>query len=274
EMHFLYMPLYGFFAGQGFSQNTNDERHVSIVNEMYFEITLDRTTASLINFIVKKLYNLFHESDYTQLDKLLITSYWPLKLSERDICSTRSNSGGSSIVRGRDAKNCQIDNDLFRFRVDVILQLIDKAGDFGSDDIWFRVVQIITNNEDLQAIEGPPGVSGIDVLSEGDALALAPVEEQENGVKVLPSPSLVLSIMSRSMPTRSGKSSSKYVGMFQFSTSLTSLEPRCLKDKYEALILHGNDKNASDIDKRIGSAIAQGRGCACGFNSISTSGLI
>ncbi|KAI4304718.1 hypothetical protein MLD38_040193 [Melastoma candidum] len=34
--------------------------------------------------------------------------------------------------------------------VDVILQLIDKAGDFISDDIWFRVVQFITNNEDLQ----------------------------------------------------------------------------------------------------------------------------
>nr|GEV22945.1 AP-2 complex subunit alpha-1-like isoform X2 [Tanacetum cinerariifolium] len=33
------------------------------------------------------------------------------------------------------------------------------------------------------AIEGPPGVSGIEGLSEGDALALAPVVEQENGVK-------------------------------------------------------------------------------------------
>jgi hypothetical protein len=34
--------------------------------------------------------------------------------------------------------------------VDVILQLIDKAGNFVSDDIWFRVVQFVTNNEDLQ----------------------------------------------------------------------------------------------------------------------------
>ncbi|XP_052189954.1 AP-2 complex subunit alpha-1-like [Diospyros lotus] len=34
--------------------------------------------------------------------------------------------------------------------VDVILQLIDKAGDFVSDDIWFRVVQFVVNNEDLQ----------------------------------------------------------------------------------------------------------------------------
>ncbi|XP_073111860.1 AP-2 complex subunit alpha-2 isoform X7 [Elaeis guineensis] len=34
--------------------------------------------------------------------------------------------------------------------VDVILQLIDKAGDFVSDDIWYRVVQFVTNNEDLQ----------------------------------------------------------------------------------------------------------------------------
>ncbi|XP_071721860.1 AP-2 complex subunit alpha-2-like [Rutidosis leptorrhynchoides] len=35
--------------------------------------------------------------------------------------------------------------------VDVILQLIDKAGDCVSDDIWFRVVQFVTNNEDLQS---------------------------------------------------------------------------------------------------------------------------
>ncbi|KAM7264965.1 hypothetical protein ACFE04_002648 [Oxalis oulophora] len=35
--------------------------------------------------------------------------------------------------------------------VDVILQLIDKAGEFVTDDIWFRVVQFITNNEDLQS---------------------------------------------------------------------------------------------------------------------------
>lgn len=34
----------------------------------------------------------------------------------------------------------------------MILQLIDKAGDFVSDDIWFRVVQFVTNNEDLQVI--------------------------------------------------------------------------------------------------------------------------
>ncbi|XP_027347912.1 AP-2 complex subunit alpha-1-like isoform X2 [Abrus precatorius] len=34
--------------------------------------------------------------------------------------------------------------------VDVILQLIDKAGEFISDDIWFHVVQFTTNNEDLQ----------------------------------------------------------------------------------------------------------------------------
>ena len=37
--------------------------------------------------------------------------------------------------------------------VDVILQLIDKAGDFISDDIWFRVVQFVTNNDDLQVIK-------------------------------------------------------------------------------------------------------------------------
>lgn len=39
---------------------------------------------------------------------------------------------------------------LFYRYVDVILQLIDKAGEFISDDIWFCVVQFVTNNEDLQ----------------------------------------------------------------------------------------------------------------------------
>ncbi|CAH2072143.1 unnamed protein product [Thlaspi arvense] len=43
--------------------------------------------------------------------------------------------------------------------VDVILQLIDKAGDFVSDDIWFRVVQFVTNNEDLQDILKPYAAS-------------------------------------------------------------------------------------------------------------------
>jgi hypothetical protein len=40
--------------------------------------------------------------------------------------------------------------------VDVILQLVEKAGDFVSDDIWYRVVQIVTNNDDLQVSLPPP----------------------------------------------------------------------------------------------------------------------
>lgn len=34
--------------------------------------------------------------------------------------------------------------------MDTILQLLNIAGDFVSDDIWHRVVQIVTNREDLQ----------------------------------------------------------------------------------------------------------------------------
>lgn len=46
--------------------------------------------------------------------------------------------------------NCPV-TFVFPYRyVDVNLQLIDKAGDFVSDDIWYRVVQFVTNNEDLQ----------------------------------------------------------------------------------------------------------------------------
>eukprot|EP00850_Spirogloea_muscicola_P012756 SM000084S23092 [mRNA] locus=s84:17407:23674:+ [translate_table: standard] len=46
--------------------------------------------------------------------------------------------------------------------VDVILQLIEKAGDFVSDDIWHRVVQFVTNNEDLQAYAAREVLSYID----------------------------------------------------------------------------------------------------------------
>jgi AP-2 complex subunit alpha len=36
--------------------------------------------------------------------------------------------------------------------VDIILQLIEKAGEFVGDDIWYRVVQFVTNNDDLQVM--------------------------------------------------------------------------------------------------------------------------
>ncbi|KAI8913742.1 adaptin N terminal region-domain-containing protein [Powellomyces hirtus] len=38
----------------------------------------------------------------------------------------------------------------YSWYVDVILQLITIAGDNVSDEVWYRVVQIVTNNEDLQ----------------------------------------------------------------------------------------------------------------------------
>ena len=34
--------------------------------------------------------------------------------------------------------------------VDVALQLLERAGDFVSEDIWHRVVQLVTNNESMQ----------------------------------------------------------------------------------------------------------------------------
>ena len=39
---------------------------------------------------------------------------------------------------------------VFTRYVDVILQCISLAGDFVTEDIWYRVVQIVTNHEDLQ----------------------------------------------------------------------------------------------------------------------------
>jgi len=34
--------------------------------------------------------------------------------------------------------------------VDVVLRLLEKAGDFVSDDIWHRVVQLVTNQPTMQ----------------------------------------------------------------------------------------------------------------------------
>jgi AP-2 complex subunit alpha len=34
--------------------------------------------------------------------------------------------------------------------VDTVLQLIHLAGDFVSDDVWWRIIQMVTNHKDLQ----------------------------------------------------------------------------------------------------------------------------
>jgi len=38
----------------------------------------------------------------------------------------------------------------FKWYIDVILKLLTVAGDYVSEDVWHRVVQIVTNNEELQ----------------------------------------------------------------------------------------------------------------------------
>ncbi|XP_071714729.1 protein CHROMATIN REMODELING 24-like [Rutidosis leptorrhynchoides] len=45
--------------------------------------------------------------------------------------------------------------------------------------------------------------------------------------------------------------------LFNFCCPELLGDKKCFKDKYEAAILRGNDKKASDRDKRIGSAVAQ-----------------
>ena len=35
--------------------------------------------------------------------------------------------------------------------VDVALALLERAGDFCGEEIWHRVVQLVTNNADMQA---------------------------------------------------------------------------------------------------------------------------
>jgi len=50
--------------------------------------------------------------------------------------------------------------------VDVALALLERAGDFCSEDIWHRVVQLVTNNDNMQAYAAR---SVVDVLGRGAA---------------------------------------------------------------------------------------------------------
>jgi len=60
-----------------------------------------------------------------------------------------------------------------KWYIDTILKLVNLAGAFISDDIWFRVVQIVTNNEDLQEYAASTCLA-----------ALKSPNIHENGVKV------------------------------------------------------------------------------------------
>ena len=42
-------------------------------------------------------------------------------------------------------------NEQYEWYVDTILQLISAAGDHVGAEVWYRVVQLVTNNEDLQS---------------------------------------------------------------------------------------------------------------------------
>ena len=55
---------------------------------------------------------------------------------------------------------------LLQWYVDVALALLERAGDFCSDDIWHRVVQLVTNNDNMQAYAAR---SVVDVLGRGAA---------------------------------------------------------------------------------------------------------
>lgn len=45
--------------------------------------------------------------------------------------------------------------------VDTILRLMSTAGDHVGDEVWFRVVQIITNTEELQEVSHPERLNAL-----------------------------------------------------------------------------------------------------------------
>jgi len=54
----------------------------------------------------------------------------------------------------------------------VVLRLLEKAGDFVSDDIWHRVVQLVTNNQSMQQYAAR---NVVEVLKRGAADEVRPV---------------------------------------------------------------------------------------------------
>ncbi len=77
-----------------------------------------------------------------------------------------------------------------RWYVDVILQLITLAGDHVSEDIWYRVVQIVTNNDGalpfcLQRSAAACAVDGLQEYAATTLLkALQSPDIHESGIKV------------------------------------------------------------------------------------------
>jgi hypothetical protein len=51
--------------------------------------------------------------------------------------------------------------------VDIALELLERAGDNVSDDIWHRVVQLVTNNENMQVSRRGVGDGGVPELLHG-----------------------------------------------------------------------------------------------------------
>ncbi|KAH7837644.1 hypothetical protein Vadar_016227 [Vaccinium darrowii] len=88
--------------------------------------------------------------------------------------------------------------------VDVILQLIDKAGDFVSDGIWFRVVQFVTNNENLQPYVAVKAREYLDKLAIHETMVSAYIlGEYSHLLARRPgcSPKEILSIIHEKLPT-------------------------------------------------------------------------
>ena len=44
----------------------------------------------------------------------------------------------------------------YEWYVDTILRLMSSAGDHVGEEVWYRVVQIVTNTEELQEVGPPP----------------------------------------------------------------------------------------------------------------------
>jgi hypothetical protein len=60
----------------------------------------------------------------------------------------------------------------YKWYVDVILNLIRLAGDYVSEEVWYRVIQIVVNREDVQGyaaktvfeVSGRDGKLGTDAM--------------------------------------------------------------------------------------------------------------
>lgn len=111
-----------------------------------------------------------------------------------------------------------------RWYVDTVLQLISLAGDSVSDDIWHRVVQIVTNHEDLQKYAASKMFHALELVTAHETAVKVPWQRGAGAVAFRSPGTLAPCDSDRPRPCRWRATSS--ASSASCSTTLTRTAPR------------------------------------------------